>query len=102
MARTIKMLIRQFKFKRMWANREFGWFAESEMEKTGTYRGFCAAGKRLSDVKEFAALVRWCERTNSIAHLSEMHPKDYRGRWQSTWGGCLYPSWRNRNAKTKA
>ena len=46
--------------------------AESEIERPGFYRGFHAVGKTLTDVKEFAALVRLCERTNSLERLSEM------------------------------
>jgi hypothetical protein len=38
-------------------------------------------------VKEFAALVRWCERTGSLERLSEMHPRRWERRMQTTWGG---------------
>ena len=54
------MLVRNFKFKRN-HDRAFRWTAQSEIERPGFYRGFTAVGKTLFDVKEFAALVRWCE-----------------------------------------
>ena len=50
------------------------------------YRGFTAVGKTLADVKEFAALVRLCERTGTLERLSEMHPP-WEKRMQATWGG---------------
>ena len=31
----------------------------------------------LADVKEFVALVRWCERTSKVEQLSEMHPPEW-------------------------
>ena len=57
----------------------------------GFYRGFTAVGKTLSNVKEFAALVRLCERTGSLERLSEMHPPGWEKRMQTTWGGDWYP-----------
>ena len=60
------MLVKQFKFKRNNDKGGFQWAAESEIQRPGFYRGFHAVGKTLSDVKEFAALVRWCERTGSL------------------------------------
>jgi hypothetical protein len=52
--------------------------------------GFTAVGNTLADVKEFAALVRWCERTGSLERLSEMHPASFESRMQTTWGGNWY------------
>jgi hypothetical protein len=74
------MLVRQFKFKRNAGKGDFRWTAESETERAGFYRGFTAVGKTLTDVKEFAALVRWCERTGSLERLSEMHPPGFQSR----------------------
>jgi hypothetical protein len=85
------MLVRQFWFKRNNDKGGFGWTAHSEIERPGSYRGFTAVGKALADVKEFAALVRWCERTGSLERLSEMHPPGFEGRMQTTWGGDWYP-----------
>jgi hypothetical protein len=59
----VLMLVRQFKFKRNNDKGGFQWAAESEIEHPGFHRGFHAVGKTLADVKEFAALVRYCERT---------------------------------------
>ena len=81
------MLVKQFKFKRNNDKGGFQWTAESEIERPGFYRGFHAVGKTLADVKEFAALVRWCERTGSLERLSEMHPAGWEKRMQTTWGG---------------
>jgi hypothetical protein len=86
----VVMLVRQFKFKRNNDKGGFQWTAESEIE-TPFYRGFYAVGKNLADVKEFAALVRWCERTGSLERLSEMHPPGFDNRMQTTWGGDWYP-----------
>jgi hypothetical protein len=47
-------------------------------------------------VKEFAALVRWCERTGKLERLSEMHPKGFEKRMQTTWGGNWYGIQRRR------
>src|ERR1039458_5254385 len=71
------MLVKQFRFKRNNEKGGFPWKAESEVERPGFYRGFTAVGKTLADVKEFAALVRWCERTGSLERLSEMHPPGF-------------------------
>jgi hypothetical protein len=68
------MLVKQFKFKRNNDKGVFRWTALSEIERPGFYRGFHAVGKTLPDVKEFAALVRLCERTDSLERLSEMRP----------------------------
>ena len=57
------MLVRKFKFKRTNDKGGLQWTAESEIERPGFYRSFFAVGKTLADVKEFAALVRLCERT---------------------------------------
>src|SRR3984893_15004153 len=85
------MLVKQFKFKRNRDNGRFQWIAESVAEAPGFYRGFTAVGKTLADVKEFATLVRWCERTGSLERLSEMHPSGFENRMQTTWGGDWYP-----------
>ena len=61
------MLVKQFKFKRIADKGGFQWMAHSEVEAPGFYRGFTAVGKTLTDVKEFATLVRWCARTGSFA-----------------------------------
>jgi hypothetical protein len=84
------MLVKRFKFKRNSDKGGFQWTAESEMESPGFYRGFHAVGKTLADVKEFASLVRWCERTGSLELLSEMHPCGNDDRMQTTWGGTWY------------
>jgi hypothetical protein len=57
------MLVKQFKFKWNGDKGGFPWTAQSEIERPGFHRGFTAVGKTLADVKEFATLVRWCERT---------------------------------------
>ena len=69
------------------------WTAESEIERPDIYRGFQAVGKTLIDVKEFAALVRWCSRTGVLEHLSAMHPLDFEKRMQTTWGGNWWHYW---------
>ena len=63
------MLVKQFKFKRNSDKGGFRWTAESAIETPGSYRGFTAVGKTLADVKEFAALVRWCERTGVLERI---------------------------------
>jgi hypothetical protein len=68
------MLVRKFKFKRNNDRDGFQWIAQSESDRPGFYRGFTAVGKSLADVKEFADLVRLCERTGKLERLSEMHP----------------------------
>jgi hypothetical protein len=84
------MLVKQFKFKRNNDKGGFRWTA-AEIERPGFYRGFHAVGKTLADVKEFAALVRWCERTGSLERLSEMHPPGFESRMQTTWGANWFP-----------
>jgi hypothetical protein len=81
------MLVKHFKFKRNNEKGGFHWTAESEVERSGFYRDFTAVGKTLSDVKEFAALVRYCERTGLLERLSEMHRRGFEKRMQTTWGG---------------
>src|ERR1017187_6074227 len=56
----VQMLVKQFKFKRNNDKGGFQWSAESEIERPDFHRGFYAVGKTLADVKEFAALVRYC------------------------------------------
>ena len=85
------MLVKRFKFERNNDRGSFQWTAQSEVERPGFYRGFTAVGRSLSDVKEFAALVRWCERTGSLERLSQMHPPDFEGRLVTTWGGNWFP-----------
>jgi len=85
------MLVKRFKFKRNNNQGGFQWTAESEIERPDFYRGFHAVGKTLSDVKEFAALVRYCERTGTLERLSEMHPSGFENRMQTTWGGYWFP-----------
>jgi hypothetical protein len=84
------MLVKQFSFKRNNDKGGFQWTAESEIERPGFYRGFTAVGKTLADVKEFAALVRYCERTGTLERLSQMHPPGWEKRMQTTWGGNWY------------
>ena len=86
------MLVRRFKYKRNTDKGGFQWTAESQIETPGFYRGFHAVGKTLADVKEFAELVRWCERTGSLERLSEMHPSGFENRLVTTWGGNWYPN----------
>jgi hypothetical protein len=85
------MLVKRFKFERNNDKGGFRWTAQSEIERPGFYRGFTAVGKTLSDVKEFAALVRCCERTGKLERLSERHPEGFEKRMQTTWGGNWYP-----------
>ena len=61
----------------------FQWTGNSEVQHPGFHRGFTAAGKILADVKEFAALVRWCERTRTLERLSEIVPA-FQSRLQTT------------------
>jgi hypothetical protein len=84
------MLVRRFQFKRISDKGGFPWMAQSEIETPGFYRGFTAVGRKLADVKEFAALVRWCERTGSLERLAEKHPPHFERRLQTTWGGNWY------------
>jgi hypothetical protein len=85
------MLVGKFKFRRNHDKDSFPWTAESEFERSGIYRGFHAVGRTLFDVKEFAALVRWCERTGTLERLSAMHPPGFESRLRTTWGGTWYP-----------
>jgi hypothetical protein len=85
------MLVGKFKFRHTNDKGGFQWTAVSESERPGFYRGFTAVGKRLSDVKEFAALVRLCERRGLLERLAEMHPSAWKQRMQTTWGGTWYP-----------
>lgn len=96
------MLVKNFKFKRNKDQGGFPWTAESETEGPGFHRSFFAVGKTLADVKEFAALVRRCERTNSLERLSEMHPPGFESRFQSTWGGVWFPQMRKLQSAPKA
>lgn len=84
------MLVKQFRFRRNDDRGGFRWTAQSEIERAGFYRGFTAVGRTLADVKEFAALVRWCERTGLLERLSEMHSPDFESRLVTTWGGNWY------------
>ena len=90
------MLVKQFKFKHTNDKSGYQWMAHSEIERPGFYRGFTAVGKTLADVREFAALVRSCERTGSLERLSEMHPPGFESRMQTTWGGNWHPHKRTR------
>lgn len=87
------MLVKRFTFKRNHDRGGYQWTARSEIEAPGSYRGFTAVGKTLPDVKELAALVRWCERTGSLEleRLSEIHPRGFEKPMQTTWGGDWYP-----------
>ena len=86
----VLMLVKQLTFRRNNDKGGFQWTAHSEIEAPGFYRGFTAVGKTLADVKEFAGLVRWCERTGSLERLSEMHPASFESRMQTTRGGNWY------------
>ena len=81
------ILVKKFRFKRNHDEGGFQWTAESEIERPGFYRGFHAAGRTLADVKEFAALVRYCERTGTLERLSEMHPNRWEKRMQTSGEG---------------
>jgi hypothetical protein len=74
------MLVKRFKFKHNNDKGGFQWTAESEIERPGFYRSFHAVGKTLSDVTEFATLVRLCERTGKLERLSEMHAPGWENR----------------------
>jgi len=81
-------LIPQFKFGRLRDRGGSDWIAVSELERDGRYRGFCAVGRTLADVKRFAALVRWCERTGKIEDLGwQVVPLERETGIQTTWGG---------------
>jgi hypothetical protein len=93
------MLVKQFKFKRNNDKGGFQWTAASEIERPGFYRGFTAVGKPLADVKQFAAIVRLCERTwfpGAAVRDAPMHPLGFENRMQTTWGGNWYPNERKR------
>ena len=62
------MLVPRFTFKNV-QDGDFSWIATSEYEKAGRYRGFTAVGRTLTDVKRFAEIVRWCERTAKLRSL---------------------------------
>ena len=84
------MLIPRFKFRRVRDGNGFDWIAESELERDGRYRGFVAVGKVLADVKRFAALVRWCERTGKIEDLAwQVVDLERETGIQTTWGGTF-------------
>lgn len=89
------MLVKTFKFRRNHDQGGFQWTAESEIERPGVYRSFTAVGKTLADVKEFAVLVRWCERTGKLERLSEMFSKGFEKRMQTTQSGNWYGPERN-------
>ena len=85
-----QMLVPQFKFKRCDVGK-FRWIAESDDWKGGRYRGFCAVGTKLSDVKRFAEIVRWCERAGKIEELGwHVVALEKETGIQSTWGGNFY------------
>ena len=85
------MLIPRFKFRRVRDRDGFNWLAESEHESGGRYQGFCAVGRTLADVKRFAALVRWCERTSKIEELGwQVVPLERETGIQTTWGGSSW------------
>jgi len=46
-----------------------------------------------ADVKEFAAVVRWCERREKLERLWEMHPPGFEKRMKTTWRGNWLPHW---------
>jgi hypothetical protein len=85
------MLVKRFTFKRIRDRGGYRWIAESNIDRPDLHRGFTAVGRTLSDVKEFASLVRWCQRTGTLERLSEMHPPGHERRMQTTWGGDWYP-----------
>jgi hypothetical protein len=81
----------RFKFKRI-RDGEYGWIATSGYENAGRYRGFTAAGKALADVKRFAKIVRWCERTGKMEDLSwQVVPLEEGTGIQTIWGGTFGP-----------
>jgi hypothetical protein len=51
------MLVRKFKLRRNHDKDSFPWSAESEIDRYGSYRGFHAVGKMLSDVIDIQAAV---------------------------------------------
>jgi len=84
------MLIPKFKFRRVHDRGGFEWVAESEFERNGHYRGFCGVGRTLADVKRFATLVRWCERTGKIEDLGwQVVDLERETGIQTTWSGMF-------------
>jgi hypothetical protein len=81
------MLVKQFTFKRIHDKGGYRWIAESTIERPDFHRGRPDSFRR----EGFAALVRLCQRTGTLEHLSEMHPPDFDRRMQTTWGGDWYP-----------
>ena len=63
------MLVTRSKFVYTNDKGGFDWTAEYEIDRRGFYRGFTAVGKTLSDVWDFGAIVRWCERSGSLECL---------------------------------
>ena len=57
------MLVKQFKFKRNHDKGDFRWGSGIPRSNAPVSMRVTAVGRTLSDVREFAALVRWCERT---------------------------------------
>ena len=50
-------------------------------------RGFCTVWRTLADVKQFAALVKWCERTGKIEDLGwQLVALEEEIGIQTTWG----------------
>ena len=76
------MLVKKLKFRRNSDQGGFHWRPNPRSSAPASIRGFTAVGKTLADVKEFAALVRWCERTGTLERLSEMHPDSFEKRMQ--------------------
>jgi len=63
--------------------------AESDFDRDGSYPGFTAVGRNLSDLKKWAAIVRTAERTGKLWQLGELVQPLERAApdIQSTWGG---------------
>jgi hypothetical protein len=81
------ILITQFKFKRI-RDGNYNWTAESEYRNRDRYRTFLGIGKTLADVKRFAEIVRWCERTSKIDDLSwQLVALEEETGIETTWGG---------------
>jgi hypothetical protein len=87
----------RFKFKRI-RDGEYGWIATSGYENAGRYRGFTAAGKALADVKRFAKIVRWCERTDKMEDLSWLCRWRKRPAFRRCGAGLSAPSKVNRQS----
>jgi hypothetical protein len=89
------MLVKKFKFKR---NNDKGGSIGRRNPRSNVRASTVASppwAGTLADVKEFAALVRLCERKNSLERLSEMHLPGWEKRMQTTWGGNWFPNERN-------